>query len=257
MNKPTKSLVKRPPLRNPGDSLNEEFNKQFLDRVVLWLVVPLGGFCLAFYEWMRWLFHLPVQPLTLTFLFLFSVGLSVYMIRRAWGKLRQLRLGLEGERYVGHFLQNSLLRSGYWVIHDIEGNGFNIDHTVIGPTGVFSVETKARTKPNGEAKVTFDGEKLLVAGYVPDRDPVNQAKAASKSLAAILRDQGIPSVQVQPVVLFPEWFVEAPLDSGVWVHNEKFFVKRLETLPVRLSDKEVFALAAALGRYVRDRQEKK
>ena len=37
--------------------------------------------------------------------------------------------------------------------HDFPANQFNVDHVVIGPTGVFAVETKARSKPvNGGGK---------------------------------------------------------------------------------------------------------
>jgi len=48
---------------------------------------------------------------------------------------------------------------------------------LIGPAGVFTVETKTRTKPHGDARVTFRGEALLVAGFEPDRDPIVQARA--------------------------------------------------------------------------------
>lgn len=44
--------------------------------------------------------------------------------------------------------------------------------------GIFTVETKTFSKPaRGNAKVTFDGENILVNGFRPDRDPVTQARA--------------------------------------------------------------------------------
>lgn len=66
------------------------------------------------------------------------------------------------------------------------------------------------------------------------------------------------TVEVRPVVLFPEWYVEAqPRGVETWVLNEKAFVKFVENEPERLSKEDVFRLAAALGRYVRDQEEKR
>jgi hypothetical protein len=57
--------------------------------------------------------------------------------RRAW------RIGAIGEEHVGAIL-DTLIASGYHVLHDRRrpGGRENIDHVVIGPTGVFVVETK-------------------------------------------------------------------------------------------------------------------
>jgi len=66
----------------------------------------------------------------------------------------------------------ALLRSR----RDVVGDGFNVDHVLIGPAGVFTVETKTHSKPRGDARVVFDGEAIQVAGMEPDRDPVVQAR---------------------------------------------------------------------------------
>jgi hypothetical protein len=60
--------------------------------------------------------------------------------------MANLRLGLEGERTVGHALEE-LRVYGYQVFHDIPGNKFNIDHVIAGPAGIFTIETKTRSKP--------------------------------------------------------------------------------------------------------------
>ena len=40
------------------------------------------------------------------------------------------------------------MRDGFAVFHDVPGDkAFNVDHVVIGPQGVFAVETKGRGKP--------------------------------------------------------------------------------------------------------------
>lgn len=65
-------------------------------------------------------------------------------------------------------------------------------------------------------------------------------------------------VEIRPVVLFPEWYVEAqPRGVETWVLNEKAFIKFVENEPTRLSKEDAFRFAAALGRYVRDQEEKR
>ncbi|HEX6262725.1 MAG TPA: nuclease-related domain-containing protein [Actinomycetota bacterium] len=49
--------------------------------------------------------------------------------------------GLHGERAVAKALER--LPAGYRVIHDLDIGRGNVDHVVIGPTGVFAIETKA------------------------------------------------------------------------------------------------------------------
>src|SRR5207248_11280153 len=73
------------------------------------------------------------------------------------------RLGFHGERYVAEEL-NQLMADGFRVFHDVPFDGFNIDHVLVGPTGVFVVETKTKKKPmvggKKQYRVIFDGERL-------------------------------------------------------------------------------------------------
>jgi hypothetical protein len=55
---------------------------------------------------------------------------------------------------------------------------FDVDHVLVGPGGIFVIETKTASKPmRGDVRVKYDGEKVTVNGFAPDRDPVFQAKA--------------------------------------------------------------------------------
>ena len=46
-----------------------------------------------------------------------------------------------------------LRAQGYAVFHDIPGDGFNVDHALIGPAGIFAIETKTRAKPADLAEI--------------------------------------------------------------------------------------------------------
>jgi hypothetical protein len=95
------------------------------------------------------------QPITIPSTIIYSVfgiaisGYLLFRIVKLFSLRRILRLGYEGEVAVAQEL-NQLMRQGYYVFHDFVADGFNIDHVIIGPTGVYAVETKARAKPNSD-----------------------------------------------------------------------------------------------------------
>lgn len=91
-------------------------------------------------------------------------GLLVLLSRRLIDKridaLEKLRLNYEsgdrGEKWVGKLLEK--LPDTYYVINDLSTDYGNIDHVVIGPTGVFMIDTK---NWRGCITATREGELLL------------------------------------------------------------------------------------------------
>ncbi len=70
----------------------------------------------------------------------------------------------------------------------------------------------------------YDGTQIRVDGFTPDRDPVVQAKAQARWLCEILEQSTGRKFKIQPVVLYPGWYVEASAQwPDVWVMNEKQF----------------------------------
>src|SRR5690606_17037137 len=91
-----------------------------------------------------------------------AAAVCTVMAWRVGQKIRTTRLGLLGEQSVAEQLQ-SLWTDGYRIFHDVPGDGeWNVDHVVVGPAGVFAIETKARTKRPGnrgerDYEAVFDG----------------------------------------------------------------------------------------------------
>jgi hypothetical protein len=56
-------------------------------------------------------------------------------------QLAKLRLGRDGERVVGQFLED-LREDWARVFHDVPGDRFNLDHVVLSLNGFFVIETK-------------------------------------------------------------------------------------------------------------------
>jgi hypothetical protein len=167
--------------------------------------------------------------------------------------MRALRQGIEGEKAVGQFLDR-LRADGYQVFHDVLGDGFNIDHVLIGTAGVFTVETKTWSKPlQGDARISYDGEKLTAGKWQPDRDPLIQAKAQARWMKAQLSESTGRRLEVQPVVVFPGWYVDAAPGSQqeVWVMEPKGLPVFLTRQAQRLSAEDVKLVSFHLSRLVR------
>lgn len=118
----------------------------------------------------------------------------------------------------------------------------------------YAIETKTRSKPVGDARVTYDGREILVNGHAPDRDPAIQARAGAARIRDILEEFTGVATSVKPVVLFPGWFVEGKQSRGdLWVLNPKAFISWVSNEPKRLSPEQVRVLGAGLARYVRSK----
>ena len=171
------------------------------DKLEPWLMLGLFFAMLAAWEWFRYFNPTRVSPWFFTVVAVGMVALAAWRVQRLRPRLRALRQGIEGEKAVGQFLER-LREQGYQVFHDLVGEGFNVDHVLIGPAGVFTIETKTWSKPQrGDARIVYDGNTLTVAGRVPDRDPLAQAKAQASWLRSLLSESTGRRMEVQPVVV--------------------------------------------------------
>lgn len=250
----TRSPLKASPLRQPGQSLDEEIHRIVDDKATTYLLILFCWLFLTLMEWSRWWFESPPRPILYTVL---TVAVLAYVLRKLFvlrRQVQQLRLGRDGERAVGQYLE-ALRAGGYRVLHDLVGDGFNVDHVLIGPAGVFAVETKTYRKPaQGAAEIVYDGEKVMIAGYSPDRDPLVQGKAQAGWLHDLLRESTGQRFTVRAVVLYPGWFIKAtakPHGQTIWVLNPKALPGFLAHQPRILSEAEVQLATYHLSRFIR------
>lgn len=212
---------------------------------------------LAGIEWWRWYSGMKPNPVIFSLAAAAAVGYAALRFFRVRPQLTALRLGEEGEKAVGQFLER-LRGSGFQVFHDVVGPGFNVDHVLVGPQGLFTVETKTWSKPSsGNPRIVFDGDTLKVGARSPERDPISQARAQASWLRGLLAESSGRSVQVRPVIAFPGWYVETTgRSTDVWVLEPKALPHFIETEPSRLSPEDARLLAYHLSRYVRSSQAK-
>jgi hypothetical protein len=256
MKKEKRAPFKEKPIRYPGQSLDDEISR-LRDKIDEILIIPVMLFLLAFMEWGRWYFKSPVTLSLAIILSLIALVAFIWVavrIRRQLRVIRRLALARDGERVVGQFLEE-LRAKGYRVLHDIVGGDFNIDHVVISPKGIFTIETKTISKPHrGETVINFDGEAPLVNGRKLDRDPMIQARAQASWIRDFLKSSLGRTFPVRPVVVFPGWFVKGtPACPDVWVLNEKALPAFIEHEPTLLTAEDFQAITFQLSQYIRGR----
>ena len=247
-----RSPLPRRSLPHAGESLQEELWRRRAD-LLFWGLVPLLFLMQMLRDWLQYWWKTPPTPWFSTTLFAGAVVVAAWRWRVVTCGMAPLRLAARGERVVGEVLEG-LRQKGYRVFHDIEEDGYNIDHVIVGPNGVFAIETKTVSKRSrGNPKVVFDGQKVLVDGIAPDRDPVAQCKAAARRVRAIIREMTGRDAWVKPVVLYPAWWVESSPGADVYVANEKFFAMSFDREHARqvLAREDIEVIAAGLDRYLR------
>jgi hypothetical protein len=114
-------------------------------------------------------------------------------------QIERLTLGERGEKAVGAVL-DELENEGYRAVHAIYREGCDIDHVLVGPAGVFVIETKAR---KGSGLITFrNGQGIFLGGRRKWNNAIEQAKRGARVLRRIVREDCGISEGVWPVVVF-------------------------------------------------------
>ena len=207
--------------RSPGQALRDALSRAGLDAAEY---AALGLFLLplaasGYAVWWATTGSMPERDATL----LLAVGaaaLQVWVLWRLWGALRhsrRLRYGYEAELVAGQEL-NGLGGLGYYVFHDVPlgERATKVDHVLVGPAGVFAVETEARARrdTHAEREVTYDGASLCFARQ-RETAPLERAVALAGRVREWLATEVGEQLPVQPVVVLPGWRVRRTDVSGI------------------------------------------
>ena len=159
---------------------------------------PLLLICFAAGYLVRAWFPFPALGVSQVGILFFLVAVAAAILL-AWGdrRLGNFLKGAKGEEWVAHEL--AFLGSEYSVFNGLRlaGGKQNFDHIVVGPAGVFVVETK-----NWKGSVEFRDGKLYAGGKEPSRPPLKQVKAATVELVDFLDDSGKGGIPVHSVLCF-------------------------------------------------------
>jgi hypothetical protein len=211
---------------------------------ILALVLVLGLLMLALDNLLKALTNHAV-PSTAWLLYIALAALLGLMgvVRRIFHLSERAAQGASGEEQVGRALES--LRSKGWVIlHDLPlPTVGNIDHLIIGPPGVFVVETKSH-----RGQITAQGMQLLRNGKPLEKDFIRQVKFQSAVINQMLQQKLSQNWYIQPIICFTQAFVQIPGNhiENVWVLPLKWLLSFLERQPARLTPAQVNHLASAI-----------
>ena len=248
-----RSPIKEPLARLPGQSLDEERHRLIED--VVWPSFRFAAMAwfIALVEWCLELTKSPRRPGLFTVCAAIATIVVAYRIRRLLPKLRQLKLGREGERAVAQELDH-LKADGYRVVHDVVALGFNLDHVLVGRQGIFLIETKTWSKRGRDPHITVKAGQVFNAGVLASDNPIDQAMAEADWLRGLLFRSTARQFTVKAVVLFPGWYVEpmdSPTKAKAWVLNPKNLRAFLVNEPELLSDSDVAMVVDRLQQHAK------
>jgi hypothetical protein len=146
---------------------------------------------------------------------------SMFVISRYVMPLVERRdRGATGEEHVGGLLEQ-MSDDGWRVIHDASLGRGNVDHILIGPSGVLTVETKSHPGPVRVSRL--HGATL------------RQAQAQRKAI------ERVTGLEVEPLIVFSRAWVDRPMArrKGVRVVPARMLLGYLAKLPARLTPQEV------------------
>jgi hypothetical protein len=152
-----------------------------------------------------------------------EVGLLVAMfvvLRYVLPLVERHDRGATGEEHVGSLL-DGLEGRGWHAIHDASlGNG-NVDHILIGPAGVFTVETKSHPGPVRVARI--------------HGATIGQAQAQQRTIARVT------GLAVEPLIVYSRAWIDRPLArrKGVRVLPARMLAGYLDRRPASLSPEQV------------------
>ena len=185
--------------RTAGQSIRDK-KERLMDNWLIPLYFSTGFmWILWFLEESRVRTHQPPVPKFFLCLAIIATGVSVIVFGRLWRNFRRLNRGERGELRVAEILDD-LRPAGYRAFHDLVGDGYNIDHVVVGPAGVFAIETKFRS---GNGEIEFrNGEGLFVDGRPEEKDCLKQVRGNAGEVNRIIKENCGINRWVTPLVVF-------------------------------------------------------
>jgi len=259
----------RPPekfklLRSPGETQRRRVQKaddNLFFKFFLGAVIPVA------IAWLMLLsaVHLPktlrlICAALAIVVFIVGAALAVRALLRSLNRRRDDLLGYLGERAVAEHVE-PLKTDGYRIFHDVPCEGrktnFNIDHVVIGPTGVTAIEVKTRRKKKGregyeEHVVTYDGQRL-VWPWGEDRCGIDQLIAESDWLRKFIHSRTGLHVNPKPILALPGWYVTERVVGGFRVTSHKLIAMIVRDWnPQPLTPEQIDLISRQLDERCRD-----
>jgi hypothetical protein len=236
--------------RLAGQSIRDQKERLTDNRVIPLYFACVFAWCLWGWEEFRARDYQPPGPKILLGLAILFTGMTTIAFGRLLRKFRNLNRGERGEMKVAEVLDQ--LRSlGYRSFHGLSYVGYDIDHVVVGPAGVFVIETKFRS---GYGEIQFrNGDGLFVGGRKEEDDPLKQARSNAGEVNRLLKEHCGKDFWITPLVVFVgDWKVKDRWQTtNARVLTTDRVLKYFEELQPSLTRSEINLIASHLDRSVK------
>ena len=152
-------------------------------------------------------------------------------LARIIGARNMMRL-IHESRLATRRVLDPLLKEKYRVFHDVVSDQFSIDHLVVGPKGVFAIQTHAQpvsaNKQSPDDRiVTYNGRELFFPKG-SEHGIVENARLNAEKLSHWLSGQTEEPVAVRAIISLPGWTVRRTSSEGIPIINPKQFASLFE-----------------------------
>ena len=244
------------PDKQAGESLRKRKDKIWDDEILPAVMIPGMFLVNSITLWSYYLFNHQITLFDCLFITLVTLVLILWGIKKyknAKKDIGYVKKGIEGEVYIGTVLERLRSLGNTEIFHDIEADGFNIDHLVLSERGIFLIETKNWMDKNGST-IKFDGKNIISNGYRSDQ-VINNVNSYGKWLENLFNElTGKNHWDIIKVIIFPSRFINSYQGMGssdVWVLQEKAFMKWFENRNKRMYENEFLLLSKCLKDYLK------
>lgn len=198
----------------------------------IFIGIFVSGFALATWIW-KWSGAGAVT-------FAAAVAFTSWAATRGLRRVERFFKGARGEEKVAGVLAG--LPEGYHVFNDFKAGSGYVDHVVLGPTGIFSVETKCWA-----GEVTVEDGSVLINGRLPSRDPVPQAVRECEQVRGSFAAVGWKGRVVPVLVFASDNFRASAIEvGGAVVMNSSGLVGAITAGSQIMSESEVRRLVSII-----------
>ena len=184
-----------------------------------------------------------ISIFVIALIFVLTIRLTDKVSDRLERERINFRKGAAGEELVGYILKG--FPEDYVVIYGVETRFGDIDHIVVGPSGVYAIDTK-----NWRGVVTADGKgELLLNGKPTDKPAIRNLIRAIMTIKDEIKFHSTFSPYIHALLVFPAARVEAKWGQTESVHCVradqlyKYIVENKKGK--KLSKKEIDAISQA------------
>lgn len=243
-------------LGESGRYVTEQSSKKFLR---IFLLLYLFGIVIGFSSG----YLIGAKQIYSTLAFVLIAPLMFTLFKKKIKTLEDERLrfrkGAVGEALTGYILEG--LPNTYYVVNDLKAEfGGNLDHVVVGPSGVYVIDTK---NPRGIITADENGE-ILVNGKQTDKPEVRTLTGRVMSIKEKVKALCGLDPYIRGVLVFPSARVDAKWGTTKAVHcvrDEQLYDYIVEDKKSnKLNKKEVDSIShafLALARMDREFEDKK